>query len=250
MGEAAPFDQHYLSHGICSRCEAKGIALDPAAIDSTQPLSRYFREKRALVMEGVKAPPAEWIKEGLQLHIKPDDLLIGIVQPLLYEVGELWARGEITIAREHAFTAFAEGLVEEIYRQSPGLARLRQGPDPDILLTNAEGNYHTLGIKFLELRLLASGIKAYTLLPGLPAGEILALARELKAPNIGISVSMSPQLDAIDEFSKALLKLPEAERPKAYYGGAPVREGRDLRPGLAVTPCADFADLSLNIRKR
>ena len=181
MGESAPFDKHSLTHGLCASCAAKGVATGPDISDRLRPLANFFQKIRKESRDGIETPPAEWITKGLALGLKPADLLLGIMQPLLYEIGEAWARGEVTVATEHRFSAFAETLTGLLYVYAPELGKNRQSHAPDIVLTNADGNYHTLGIKFLEMRLLSAGVKTFTVLPGLPACKIIKLARSLNA---------------------------------------------------------------------
>lgn len=245
MGESAPFEKHSLTHGLCRDCADKGLAMEPDAGQRLRPLANYFRDIRKESLEGVNTPALEWITKGLELGIKPPDLLIGILQPLLYEIGELWSKGDASVATEHRLSSFAEALTSLLYARCPELEKNRQSRTPDILLTNADGNYHTLGIKFLEMRLLSTGFKTFTALPGLPAAEILGLAKTLGARAIGVSVSLLPQMKSIRELAGEILKLPEPERPKLILGGMPIKEGLVLPPELKVVACADITKLHL-----
>lgn len=246
MGESEPFADFSLTHGLCPKCAASGIAEDKSVSGRMRPLVNFFLKLRNEVRAGIKADPAVWVKKAYDLGIKPEDLLIGVIQPALYEIGELWAKGEVTVAIEHRFSAFAEEMVGAVYRHYSELAEHRQAKKPDVLLTNADGNYHTLGLKFLEVHLLSRGLKTYTVLPGLPGREILELARSLKPKALGLSAALLPQLREVREFAGELIKMPKADRPLLLLGGFPLKEGLVLPAELQVKCCRGIQDLDLS----
>ncbi len=194
LGECAPFDKYNLTHCLCEKCDASGIAGKNDVSERLQPLVAFFTKLRDEVRSGINSPPEWWVKEGFALGIKPQDLLIGIIQPALYEIGELWAKGEATVATEHRFSSFAERMVTHVQAHYPELGKNRQAEKPDVLLANIDGNYHTLGVRFLETSLLSAGLKTFTVLPGLPGREILGLISSLRPKVLGLSVSLAPQV--------------------------------------------------------
>jgi len=56
------------------------------------------------------------------------DLLIGIIAPLLYQIGEDWKHGAVTVAQEHRFTAFCEKVLELIGEVAPAGAPPAERP--------------------------------------------------------------------------------------------------------------------------
>jgi methanogenic corrinoid protein MtbC1 len=243
MGEAEPLDRYAMTHGICKKCGDSDVVENPVSAQRLQPLVEFFSSLREKARAGLVASTADLPRAAFRLGIQPQDLLIGMVQPALYEIGELWARGEVTIAAEHKFSAFADSLVGALYAHYPELDLRRQAPSPDILLVNAEGNYHTLGIKFLETSLLAAGLKTYTVLPGLPSGEIMALVKALKPGTVGLSVSMQSQGPAAAAVAQSLLELPLPDRPGLLVGGLPVKKDLPLPPVLSPFLCKNFLEI-------
>ena len=246
LGECEPFADFSLTHCICAKCVAGGKAEEKGVSGRMRSLTSFFQALRSEVRTGIKSDPGEWVKKGFAMGVKPEDLLIGLIQPALYEIGELWSKGEVTVAIEHRFSSFAEEMVSAVYRHYPELAKNRQAKKPDVLLTNADGNYHTLGLKFLEVSLLSRGLKTYTVLPGLPGREILELVRALKPKTLGLSVSLLPQLRAVREFAVELTKIPKADRPLLLLGGLPLKEGLVLPPELQVRCCRGIQDLDFS----
>ncbi len=250
IGESEPFDDFSLTHGVCRKCANSGAAAAPDAGEKLRPLAEFFRKLRAEVRAGITSSADLWAGEAFRLGVKPQDLLMGILQPALYEIGRLWAGGAVTVAAEHRFSAFAEEMVGSVFAHYPELARGRQAAEPDVLLTCAEGNYHTLGIRFLEAGLLANGLKTYAVLPGLPAAETAALAARLRPVAVGISVAMEGQLGSARELAEMLGRLPERERPLLLLGGLPLKEGAPAPAGPGIFACRSLADVPFGLIRR
>ncbi len=242
LGEAAPFDQFHISHGICPKCLESGIAEEKNASDRLLPLTNFLTSLRREAREGITSDPKDWAHKAFELGIKPDSLLVGLIQPALYEIGELWRKGEVSVATEHRFSAFAEELIYVIYQNYPGISANRRAGQADVLLTNADGNHHTLGVKFMEIGLLAAGLNVLTLLPGLPTAEIIKQAALLKPKSLGLSVSMPSQIELIKELSEAVAGMPENTRPLLLAGGRLVKEGLVLPPEYGVICCPTISD--------
>ena len=65
------------------------------------------------------------------------DLLLGILQPLLVEIGKLWASGQITVATEHRFSDLVGEILSHVRREFNQVPRPES---PKLLLLTAEGN--------------------------------------------------------------------------------------------------------------
>jgi MerR family transcriptional regulator, light-induced transcriptional regulator len=124
---------------------------------------------RAPYCKGEVFNAKELIREARAARLRRSDLLIGILQPALYEIGRLWETGEITVAQEHLFTARCEEALALLEGQSSDAS------DPETILTTVEGSLHTIGVRFLGFHLQDLGYRAGTLIPGLPNERIVAL---------------------------------------------------------------------------
>src|SRR4051812_46433697 len=97
LGERAPFEDFTPTHGLCGECETRGTMTDSAAIARVRPIlalhDRLLAE--AARTDGGETPAEEVLEEGRRLGIRPLDLLMGVIQPLLYEIGRRWEDGKI-----------------------------------------------------------------------------------------------------------------------------------------------------------
>lgn len=81
---------HFLAGMIvwCAYCQR--------LIREVAPLTRYD------ISHGVCATCAH------DMHLRPADVMLGLIQPALVEIGHKWEQGGVTAADEHEFTAWCE----------------------------------------------------------------------------------------------------------------------------------------------
>ncbi len=227
LGEAAPFETFTVSHGLCGKCAEVGLDISDADLEKAKRLQRIQEQLWNSGKAESVLSAAELIDDALAAGVRPIDLIMGFISPLLYRIGELWAAGEITVAEEHRYTAFCESILVLIEAKS--LLLLDQNavaPGTEVLLINADGNIHSLGIRVLALWFQSHSIRARTIYPGLPVAEIAKVVGEFKPSMLGISISLPEQLPFVREALAAI----EANRglntmPQVVVGGYAVKKG-------------------------
>ena len=224
LGEKPPLENRKFSHGMCKACAKVGLFIpdeQSTRMDYLVDLNRRFW------VAGESENHAEIIKlaeEGMSQGVRPIDILYGFAGPMLYKVGELWARNEITHLDEQRFTRSCETLVELVSK------RISQIRDPDsktrsgtVLLTNVEGNVHTLGLHFLSIGLASLGITSKIVLPALKPEAFVGLAVREHFQAIGISVALASQSLELNNMLSAF-KNETAFNGKIVVGGSAVSE--------------------------
>jgi methanogenic corrinoid protein MtbC1 len=233
MGESEPLDRYELTHGICAACET-GFARMYS--DATRDAAMLFRR---LVDAGSRGDPAtarEFALEAAALGLGPSELLLGLVQPALYGIGERWERGEITVEDEHRFTAWCETLYGCVEKVLP-----KTGGGPRIVLACVEGNAHSLGVLLLAAHLRGRDRDCVVLPPGLAAEALAEACAREGARIVGLSVSLDVQRAAAEAAGAALLALPDP--PRVVFGGLSAR--RRPIPGFANARTAHEFDEAL-----
>ncbi len=244
LGESAPFDDLRMSHGICPSCLMRVKSADSVEFqERALSLSHFFWELREAARTGHPGHAYKLIAQARERGIQPLDLAFGMIQPILNEIGKSWAEGSVSVATEHRFSAFAESLISLIRAEYLNLIEFHASEQPDVILANAEGNYHVLGLRFLELMLESEGVRCFSLLPGLPAREISYIARQFRPRIIGISAALPEHIGSVRELAEIQRSLPETERPLIYMGGNTIREGLQLRPEFGIHCARGYPDI-------
>ncbi len=106
------------------------------------------------------------------------DLLL----PLLFEVGDRWHRGELSVSAEHFGTTLIRNklmsLIDEL-RQSERRFR--------VLCACPPGDLHEMGLLLFALEATIQGWEAIYLGANVPIGDLLQTARKLKPTLVGLS---------------------------------------------------------------
>jgi methanogenic corrinoid protein MtbC1 len=109
----------------------------------------------------------------------------GLVRRSLYEVGDLWERGRISVATEHLVTAISESLLNLTYPRL--FAQPRNGKSA--VITCVPNEYHQIGGKMVADVFELNGWRGYFLGANTPVGEAITLIAEKRPEVVALSVA-------------------------------------------------------------
>jgi MerR family transcriptional regulator, light-induced transcriptional regulator len=187
---------------------------------------------------------SDWARMG------PVEFLEARIAPLVRAVGAAWEKGELEIRHEHFLSERIGDLL--------GSLRLpfeERASGPLVVYATLPGEAHALGLQMSALVLAAGGCRTLYLGTELPIVQIAALARDLGARAVAISISLSSKGPASaaglrrlrEALPKRVLLLTGGEGAPAGKAAAQtvssLRDldawGRRLASGLMVTPAAE-----------
>ena len=236
QGEIKPFDDLSLTHGICPSCALKGLNLSPLEFQRVQDLKELQVELMKLGENGDLAPAEAIIAKAIGVGVSPIDLLVGLLSPLLYEVGNRWKSGVISVADEHRFTQFCE----EVFRMVEG----RVGSAPvsssgaiKAVVLNTPGNAHSLGIRLVALKLREVGVDALAIWPTPSRPSLLDRLRSSPVQFLLISMALPETRPSTAQLVESITTLQSHVRPKVFIGGYAIKLG--LVPPISG---AEFVD--------
>jgi DNA-binding transcriptional MerR regulator/methylmalonyl-CoA mutase cobalamin-binding subunit len=133
----------------------------------------------------------------------PLDFLRLRVVPMITEVGEAWARGELGIHHEHLFSQRLEDVLRNVR-----LPFERGVAGPGITLAAFSGEEHGLGIQMAALVAAFAGLQPHVLGTDTPVQEIVAAFKAQHSAAIGVSISASTagpaSRDQLEELRRAV----------------------------------------------
>lgn len=239
QGEVPPLDSWDISHGLCPQCLARDVPGDLDAMQAIAPVANFFKALRAKALKGFSTPGNVILEEAATLGIRPLELMVGLLQPALEEIGQAWARGQVSAAVEHRFSAMVESVVMATLHRQYAERAVAPSASPEFLVVNADGNFHTLGARVVEAFLLSHGRSVTAFVPGLPAAEVIAQVRSLRPRTLGISVAAPAQLEFVREVCAGL----GDQRPRVVVGGSAVRALSKVDAVPGVQFCTHLQDL-------
>lgn len=171
-----------------------------------------------------------------------DAALRDVVLPALHEIGERWARAEISIAQEHFATEVITGRLRGLGREWD------HGLGPRAILACPSGERHDIGLLCCGLALHRRGWRVTYLGPDTP---VQALASAVEAIDPAIVVIGAVQRHPLRLAAPALAEL--AERVTIAVGGAGASPelataagARQLR-GDPVTAAAELTESAARV---
>jgi methylmalonyl-CoA mutase cobalamin-binding domain/chain len=138
-----------------------------------------------------------------------EDLCEEVVRPALYEIGESWASGDVTIGDEHVATAISDAILACVgtfsNAQLEGQYR--------VLVCCTEGELHAVGARMVAETFAAAEWSVQYLGASMPAHAVASAVVERGADVLALSTTMAGH-------------LPDVTRT--------IHAAREARPGLRV----------------
>ena len=209
-----------LATGLSAAEAARAALGEPAlGVPETPPASASSELRDSL--ERLDDAGAHAAFDRLLADYSTATVLEGVVLPLLHELGEGWARGEISVAQEH----FASHLVRG---RLLGLARgWDRGSGPRAVLACPPGELHDLGLLVFGLALREHGWRITFLGADTPAETLVDTVSRLE-PDAVVLALADPALQGVTgEIAGAV-----ADATTVWVGGA----------GAADVPAARLLD--------
>jgi methanogenic corrinoid protein MtbC1/transposase-like protein len=166
-----------------------------------------------------------------------DSALRDVLLPVLHDIGEGWARGELTVAQEHFATELLTGRLR-------GLAReWDDGIGPRAVLACPPGERHDVGLLCCGLALHRRGWRVTYLGPDTPTDALETTVDQIHPAQVIIgAVQREPLRDAVKGLARVAARAPTA------IGGAGASQGLIANTGarfLAADPVTAAAALSV-----
>jgi MerR family transcriptional regulator, light-induced transcriptional regulator len=233
--------REYLARGVAA-AEAARLAVDaepPGPVADTitpavlvpettapapPPLQAAAREL-AGALDRFDEEQAHAVLDRLLAAYRIESILRDLLVPYLHDLGERWARGEVTVAQEH----FASNLLRG---RLLGLARgWGQGHGPTAVLACLPGEQHDLGLIAFGITLYRRGWRIIYLGPDTPIATI-GQASERLGPDLVVLAGTAPELFAA--HADAIADL--ARQTTVALGGAGATAELATRAGARLLP--------------
>jgi methanogenic corrinoid protein MtbC1 len=189
MREAPPFEDLRVSHGICDNCSSSLEDIDEQVERGRR--VRDFLEATTADLFNRRLPSEDrLLAEARALGIRDVDLLVGLLQPVLCEVGRQFVSGKVSVELEHKISALTESILQALddsAARTPGR--------PSTLLVTAPGNTHTFGPRIFAAQEAEKGENWDIMLAAAPE-DVLARLESGDYRRLGISVALPSQCQA------------------------------------------------------
>jgi MerR family transcriptional regulator, light-induced transcriptional regulator len=125
--------------------------------------------------------------------------------PILYKIGDQWAKGEIDVATEHVCSNATMTLIDLINQKNIN-KKIPESSSTNrpIILCTPEGELHSIGCKIIESLLLEKGYDVYNITSPLPINSIESYLYNIDPIIIIISVTLEDNINSVIRFIKEI----------------------------------------------
>ena len=148
-----------------------------------------------------------------------EDFYEKILNPIMQEIGSMWADGRISIATEHISSNTAQSLIK-IISENHKRSTLDKGR---VIITTPVGEEHCLSCNMIESFLLSKGFTTFNLSPSTPANSLVEFIRSIHPTAILISITLA---DNIKAGQRLATKIHDQYRTLPVYVGGQALSGR------------------------
>lgn len=149
---------------------------------------------------------------------------IEMIQPALYRVGELWQKGEISVAQEHLASGVVNRAMAYWYIHVLNAERTRG----KVVVSAAANEFHAIGGHMVADLLAIDGWEVIHLGANTPANELAGLVEVFEPHLVALSVCMPFNLSAAQEMIRLVHEHSANKDVKVMVGGQAFNLGEDL----------------------
>ncbi|HTP18348.1 MAG TPA: cobalamin-dependent protein [Solirubrobacteraceae bacterium] len=201
-------------------------------------VGEFERAFSAALLAGDEIAAETTIREAMDAKLTTADIDERIIAPALWLMGELWERGEISVADEHLGTEIAMRVLA-LQREAERVAQARRGHK--VMLATPAGERHVVALRMVSNLLSGAGYWIVMLGEDVPAEALVASVTRHRPDVICLSSTM-PALSG--EVLESVLAVQKAY-PTAQFviGGRGLALGSQLRSQAGVLICRRVSEV-------
>jgi methanogenic corrinoid protein MtbC1 len=138
-----------------------------------------------------------------------------VVQPCLYQVGNLWQRGVISVAQEHLASAMVNRIMTVAYARVEPMNRLMG----KVVVTTAPNDFHEIGARMLADCLGLDGWEVDHLGANTPQSDLLGFLIGSNPFLVAISLALPCDLMETAEIVRSIRGHPDLRDTRIMVGG-------------------------------
>jgi MerR family transcriptional regulator, light-induced transcriptional regulator len=187
----------YLAQGVAA-AEAARLADRPKDADASAGSLEVMRAELGRALETFDEATAQRVLDAALGSFSVDGVIADLLVPYLDDLGERWARGEVTVAQEH----FSSNVIRE---RLLAFGRSWDGGfGPRALLACPEGELHDLGLVLFGVALGRRGWRITFLGANTPLSTVIDTARRVRPEAVVIAVTDPKHVEGSEAHLAAL----------------------------------------------
>lgn len=142
-----------------------------------------------------------------------------LLKPVMYRIGDLWQKGQLDVATEHASTNTALGLVKIINERITARTKEPSSRYKAVICT-PDGELHGLACNMIESLLLSKGFKVYNISTSIPSDYIIDYIRDLQPDIVLVSITLEENIKSAERLIQQIYAKYNNKLPVVVGGSA------------------------------
>jgi methanogenic corrinoid protein MtbC1 len=144
-----------------------------------------------------------------------------LLKPVMYRIGDLWQKGQLDVATEHASTNTAISLIKIINERITARTRSQESSSKyKAVICTPDGELHGLACNMIESLLLNNGFKVYNISTSIPTDEGIQYIHDVRPDIVFISVTLSENIRSAERLIQQIQTKYNNELPIVVGGSA------------------------------
>ena len=122
-----------------------------------------------------------------------------LLKPVMYRIGDLWQKGQLDVATEHAGTNTATSLIKIINERITARTYESFSRYKAVICT-PDGELHGLACNMIESLLLSKGFKVYNISTSIPSDYIIDYIRDLQPDIVFVSITLVENIKSAERL--------------------------------------------------
>lgn len=198
-----------------------------AAGDECEPPATHHTFTRSLI-DGDRHAATRIVTDALHGGANITSVGVGLVQPAMYEIGELWQRNKVTVAQEHLATTISHNVLAMAYARTS----FKEPRGLCAIFAALEGNHHVLGLRMTSDAFETEGWTVNYLGSDTPLVDLMRMIDSAKPDLVGLSISLNAQIRQLGDAVTRLKAEFAGRCPTVAIGGLPFVVNPDLVPAI------------------
>jgi MerR family transcriptional regulator, light-induced transcriptional regulator len=192
-------------------------------------VGEFERAFAAALIAGDEIAAENTIREAMDARLTTAEIDDKIIAPALWLMGELWERGEISVADEHVATEIAMRVLA-LQREAERVAQARRGHR--VMLATPAGERHVVALRMVSNLLSGAGYWIVMLGADVPAEALVASVLRHRPDVICMSATM-PAMSGrvVDSIAQVQAACPTAQ---FVIGGRGLSSQLRTQPGIGI----------------
>jgi methanogenic corrinoid protein MtbC1 len=221
--------------------------LQPTYIDPSSPNGNLAAQYLAAVLAADRDRASQLILDSFRNGVSIRDIYLHVLQPVQYEIGRIWHRGQISVAQEHFGSSVTQLVMAQLY---PFICvKDKEKSKGSVVAVCVSGELHEIGLRMVADFFEIEGWSTHFLGANMPVRDVVDMLHTHKADLLAVSASMSSNVFKARKLITAVRSSP-SHSIKVMVGGYAFNSLPDLWKQVGADFYAENADSALRIARR